>query len=136
VTEPATPTRPRVLDAATLLALARGETYAIVVTDVILRSGGQLVVPTSAIAAAVATRPAAEPRLLALTEQAQVEVDDLTSSAGRRVGRLLASTKLPIELLPAAHVVYAATERGHCPVFAGDPEAIRRVDPDLAIDTI
>jgi hypothetical protein len=124
------------LDSAALLALARGETYAIVVTDVVLRSGGRLFVPSCAIAAAVAARPAAEPRLLALTQQDQVEVEELTGAAARRVGRLLARAKLPIEFLPAAHVVHAATERDRCPVFAGDPATLRRVDPDLTLDEV
>lgn len=137
MTDPATTApRPRVLDTAALLALARGETYAIVVTDVVLRSGGRLVVPACALSAAVAARPAAEPRLLALTEQDQVDVDDLTGAAARRVGRLLARSRLPTELLPAAHVVHAAIERGRCPVFTGDPASLRRVDPDLTLDEV
>jgi len=137
VTDPATtPPRPRVLDTAALLALARGETYAIVVTDVVLRSGGRLVVPACALSAAVAARPAAELRLLACTEQDQVDVDDLTGAAARRVGRLLARAKLPTELLPAAHVVHAAIERDRSPVFTGDPDALRRIDPDLALDEV
>lgn len=128
------PTRPRVLDAAALLAAVRGDTYAMVIIDVVLRSGGTLVVPSCAVAAAIATRPAAETRLLALIEQDQVEVDELSATAARRVGRLLARDKLPVEFLPAAHVVLAATGRDRCPVLAGDPATIRRVDPDLTLD--
>lgn len=53
-----------------------------------------------------------------------------------RVGRLLARGKLPIELLPAAHVVHTAIEHERCPVLAGDPAAIHRVDRDLTVDEV
>jgi type I restriction enzyme R subunit len=72
----------------------------------------------------------------AALEHDRVEVDNLTSASARRVGRLLARLKLPVELLPAAHVVHAASERDHCPIFAGDPTTIRQVDPDLTIDEV
>ncbi|MPZ26646.1 MAG: hypothetical protein GEV12_09355 [Micromonosporaceae bacterium] len=136
MTTPTTPTRPRVLDAAALLAEARGETYVMAAINVVLRSGGELIVPAGAISAAIATRPAAEPRLLALIERDQVHVDNLTGATARRVGRLLARSKLPIELLPAAHVVHAATDRDRCPVFTGDPAILRQVDPNLTLDEI
>lgn len=130
------PTWPRVLDTGALLAEAQADSYVLAVIAVVLRNGGKLVIPTSAIAAAIAARPAAEPRLLALIERDQVEVDDLTGANARRVGRLLARGKLPTDLLPAAHVVFAATQRDRCPVVAGEPASIRRVDPDLIIDEI
>jgi hypothetical protein len=54
------------------------------IINVVLRSGSKLIVPTCAIAAAVAARPAVEPRLLALIERDQVEVHELTSASARR----------------------------------------------------
>lgn len=129
-------TQPRVLDTAALLAVARGDTYALTVIGVVLHAGGPLVVPCSALAAAVASHPAAEPRLLLLTEHPHVEIDDLTAASARWIGRLLARTQAAPDLLPSAHVAYAAAERDHCPVLAGEPACLRRIDPELTLDEI
>jgi len=125
--------RGRVLDAGALLKFAAGDPWTLTVLTMVLRSGAPVVIPTTALAAALVERPAAGVRLHQLIADYGAQPDDLTEPAARRVARLLTIAKAPAEDLPVAHAVYAAEARD-LPVYAGDPDAVRRIGPDLTID--
>jgi hypothetical protein len=127
----------RVLDHGALLAYAAGDGWVLNVLTVLRRTEGRVVVPTTALSAAIASRPAAGVRLaLLLADDPQTVVpDELTASAARAVARLLATAGLGADQLVNGHVVYAALSHD-LPVLTGDADALRRTHPALTVDAV
>lgn len=123
----------KVLDPAALAGYLDGRLTMVSWIAVAQQVGLVLYVPALAIDEVLAVRPNSMRLLERLLDHPQVVRGDLDRDAASRVERLL--TDAGVWDGTAGAVVYAARHRGW-PVLSGDPERLRRIDPDLAVDEI
>lgn len=120
------------LDAGPLIGLDRGDRSVVVLLARTVERRGTVVVPATALAQAVRD-PAKQARLARLLRQPDTDVVPLDRVDATSVGRLLAASGTAD--LADAHVVICARRAG-TGVVTGDPDDLRRLDPDLVITTI
>ena len=120
------------LDASGLIALDRDDRRIIVLFARAAEARSRVTVPASALAQAI-RRPERQVRLARLIRQPTTDVVPLDRVDATQIGRLLAASGTAD--ITDAHVVVCA-RRSAQRVVTSDPDALRRLDPELEVLTI
>ena len=127
-----------VLDAGALEELAGANIYAATFADRAAVRGIVLIVPATALSEswqrAVRVDPDRRDHLRELLDSPMVVVAPLDEDTATACGDLMIGVDQPPDV-SAAHVVLCARDR-EWPVLAGDPDRIRRIEPDLSIEKL
>jgi len=117
------------LDAGGLIALDRSDRRTIVLLARATETSAPITIPATALAQAI-RRPERQVRLARLIRQPTTTVVPLDRVDASGVGRLLAASRTAD--IADAHVVICA-RRSAQRVVTGDPDDLRRLDPDIQL---
>jgi predicted nucleic acid-binding protein len=120
------------LDAGALIALERSERRVLVLLARARETGARITVPAPVLAQ-VLRRPERQVPLMRLSRQPSTDVVPLDRPDAAAIGRLLARAEAADVV--DAHVVVCARRAGQA-VITSDPDALRRLDPGLALVTV
>ncbi len=117
------------LDAGALIALDRNDRRVIALIARAAEIGATTTVPATAFAQAI-RQPARQARLARLVRQPTTRLAPLDGTDATQVGILLAASRT--RDIVDAHVVICARRNAQA-ILTGDPDDLRRLDPDARL---